>query len=636
MANRVFSRMMWVALVATAIGVSEMDRSANAAASEIVLYASDASVVRGNWAATATTTGAGGRLMRSSDKGFSSADAPLASPANYFEAAFDAPAATTYRVWLRLRATNNSKWNDAVWVQFSDSVSTSGSAIYRLGTTSGLMVNLERCSGCGVSNWGWQNTAYWLNQPTQIRFAAAGRHTIRVQTREDGVEIDQIVLSPVKYLSSAPGPVANDSTILAKATTSTTTETPTSSSSTLSPYKGTPFALPGVVTARDFDNGGRGVAFSDNTTGNAGSAYRSTDVDIQDASIGGHNIGWTEAGEWLKYTVKVGASANYNVVLKVSAPSSESLQLTIGGVTKTVSVAATGGWQSWKSVAVPMALASGQQVMTVKFATGGVNLHSISVAAATTSSTSTPTGSGTGASLRMMTWNVHHGKNTSNVLSVPSQAAFIAQQNPQVVSLQEVQTWDQNQPAMFEAELERRTGVNWTRVWAPVTSSGGTEGNVVLTRLPVSSTSTFQMHATSNYEAIGPNRSVAQATVSVGGIPVHVFSTHLDYANSTYRTAQLLDLMEWLPRFSGRKVVGGDFNSTPTTYWITTMLGDFYDTWKDVTGSSSGGGTINGVRFDYLFRGQSSSDKIRPTSVRVLSSSLSDHSPVVADYTVTP
>jgi endonuclease/exonuclease/phosphatase family metal-dependent hydrolase len=630
-------RMQWVALAAIAISAMGGSSRVDAAASEIVLYASDAPVVKGHWAVATSTTGAGGRLIRSSDQGFSRADAPLASPTHYFETSFDAAAGTTYRVWLRLRATNDSKWNDAVWVQFNDSLTTSGSAIYRIGTASGLMVNLERCSGCGTSNWGWQNTAYWLSQATHVRFATSGKHTIRVQTREDGVEIDQIVLSPSKYVSSAPGKITNDATILPKSAGSTTA--PTTSTSSLTPYKGTPFALPGTVSAADFDNGGQGVAYKDNSTGNSGSTYRQTDVDIQSASIGGYNIGWSDTGEWLKYTVKASASATYNVSLRVAAIASESVDVTIGSTTKTFSIANTGGWQAWKTVTVPMWVQSGQQVMTVRFNTGGVNLHSVIVAAQSSSTPTSPTtgsGSGSGGTFRMLTWNVHHGKNKSNVLSVPSQAAFIAQQGPHVVVLQEVQTWDQNQPSMFEAELEKRTGASWTRVWAPVTSSAGTEGNLVLTRLPVTSTSTFKMHATSNYEAIGPNRSVAQATVTVGGLPVHVFSTHLDYANTSYRTAQLIDLMDWLPKFSGRKIVGGDFNSTPGTYWITTMLGDFTDTWQDVTGSSSGGGTINGVRFDYLFRGRQSWDKIKPTSIKVLSSTLSDHSAVVADYTVTP
>lgn len=638
MVYQLSSRTMWVVLAAMAIGTMSGNSRVDAAASEIVMYASEASVVRGHWAAASTSSGAGGRVMASANQGFSSANAPQASPANYFEMTFDAPAATTYRVWLRLRAASDSKWNDAVWVQFNDSTTTSGSAIYRIGTTSGMIVNLERCNGCGTSEWGWHNSAYWLSQVTHIRFASSGKHTVRVQTREDGVQVDQIVLSPVKYLSSPPGRIVDDTTVLPKSS-SVTGDSPTApSTSSPTPYKGSPIVLPGTVPAVDFDNGGRGVAYYDATSGNSGSVYRQTDVDVQGSSLGGYNVGWTSAGEWLKYTVKFASSGTFNVSLRAATPSSSSVSVTIGGTSQTFSIPATGGWQSWRTVTVPMSVSSGQQLMTVKFNTGGVNLHSVNVAAQSSSSPAPApsTGSGSGGTLRMMTWNVHHGKNTSNQLSVASQAAFIAQQNPHVVALQEVQTWDQNQPAMFEAELERRTGVNWTRVWAPVNTNSGTEGNLLLTRLPVSSSTTFKMHATSNWDAIGANRSVAQATVSVGGVPVHVFSTHIDYANSSYRTAQLLDLMDWLPRFSGRQIVGGDFNSTPGTYWISTMMSDYYDTWQDVTGSSGGGGTINGVRFDYLFRAKVSSDKIRPTKIYLGSTSLSDHKAVIADYTVTP
>ena len=78
------------------------------------------------------------------------------------------------------------------------------------------MVNLENCSGCGVSGWGWQNTAYWLSQATTFTFPTSGSHTLRIQVREDGVAFDQIVLSPQVYLTSAPGPVSNDTTIVAK------------------------------------------------------------------------------------------------------------------------------------------------------------------------------------------------------------------------------------------------------------------------------------------------------------------------------------------------------------------------------------------------------------------------------------
>ena len=49
-----------------------------------------------------------------------------------------------------------------------------------------------------------------------VTFAKGGRHTIRVQVREDGAQIDQIVLSPSRYLTSPPGGVKDDATIVAK------------------------------------------------------------------------------------------------------------------------------------------------------------------------------------------------------------------------------------------------------------------------------------------------------------------------------------------------------------------------------------------------------------------------------------
>ena len=51
---------------------------------------------------------------------------------------------------------------------------------------------------------------------TTLTFPTTGSHTLRVQVREDGVQFDQIVLSPSTYLNAAPGPVANDNTIVAK------------------------------------------------------------------------------------------------------------------------------------------------------------------------------------------------------------------------------------------------------------------------------------------------------------------------------------------------------------------------------------------------------------------------------------
>jgi hypothetical protein len=89
------------------------------------------------------------------------------------------------------------------------------------------VVNLSTDS-TGTSNqgWGWVNGAYWLAQAATVTFPTTGTRTMRIQVREDGVEFDQIVLSPSTYLDAsascptacggAPGPVSNDTTIVSK------------------------------------------------------------------------------------------------------------------------------------------------------------------------------------------------------------------------------------------------------------------------------------------------------------------------------------------------------------------------------------------------------------------------------------
>ena len=178
---------------------------AHAATGDIVLYTSDVTVQQGNWGKVANGSAAGGQKMSSTDRGWSTVSAPLASPADYFEATFSALASTAYHVWVRLRATSDSKLNDSVWLQFSDASNQAGAAAYRIGTLAGLLVNLENCSGCGVAGWGWQDKGYWTGQSPVVMFGAGGTHTIRVQTREDGVEFDQIVLSPATYLRAPLG-----------------------------------------------------------------------------------------------------------------------------------------------------------------------------------------------------------------------------------------------------------------------------------------------------------------------------------------------------------------------------------------------------------------------------------------------
>ena len=47
-----------------------------------------------------------------------------------------------------------------------------------------------------------------------IAFPTAGLKTLRIQNREDGLSIDQVVLSPATYFDRPPGGLKDDATIL--------------------------------------------------------------------------------------------------------------------------------------------------------------------------------------------------------------------------------------------------------------------------------------------------------------------------------------------------------------------------------------------------------------------------------------
>jgi hypothetical protein len=196
--------------------------------SDVVVYASDipSGNLHGEWVTAADSTSPNGVKLSTPNNGVKNTTNPLAAPVHYVDVPFTATGGTQYTLWLRIKALNNSKDSDSIYVQFSDAL-INGAAAYPIGTTSGLIVNLATdATASSDMNWGWVDGAYWLGQTATVTFPSTGAHTLRIQVREDGVQVDQIVLSPSRYFNSAascptscggaPGPVSNDTTIVTK------------------------------------------------------------------------------------------------------------------------------------------------------------------------------------------------------------------------------------------------------------------------------------------------------------------------------------------------------------------------------------------------------------------------------------
>jgi hypothetical protein len=112
--------------------------------------------------------------------------------------------------------------------------------------------------------------------------------------------------------------------------------------------------VPGIIEAPFYNTGGEGVAYHDNTPDNIGGAYRSDSVDIRtNTNFNGLNVGWNQAGEWLKYNIDVKQAGMYRVEITAATTYADN-QARIWlddrtDLTGAVNIPSTGGWNNWQT-----------------------------------------------------------------------------------------------------------------------------------------------------------------------------------------------------------------------------------------------------------------------------------------------
>jgi endonuclease/exonuclease/phosphatase family metal-dependent hydrolase len=117
--------------------------------------------------------------------------------------------------------------------------------------------------------------------------------------------------------------------------------------------------------------------------------------------------------------------------------------------------------------------------------------------------------------------------------------------------------------------LQQKTGRTW--YWHFIQKYDGTpEGNLILSKYSLVSTGGRYL----SYQ-----RSVAQATINVGGRTINFFATHLDPDSSGRRYAQVGELMSFATGFSEQRIYAGDFNAGPDTSEMVRMTSGYYDSW---------------------------------------------------------
>lgn len=230
--------------------------------------------------------------------------------------------------------------------------------------------------------------------------------------------------------------------------------------------------------------------------------------------------------------------------------------------------------------------------------------------------------------LRVMSYNIHHGEGLDQKLDLARIAKLITDQRADIVGLQEVDRGcERTQKRDLPAELAQLTGMT-VHFEKNISYQGGEYGNAVLTRFPIK-------HAkNTHYKMLRPGeqRGVLQLVLDVRGRDVLFLNTHIDYRPDDSERVLNVDELKTIVAAAGAMpvIMVGDFNATPESRTIAKINAFMTDAWDRV--GKGDGFTIPvrkpAKRIDYIWITPGS---IEPRSIAVLSSEASDHLPVIAE-----
>jgi endonuclease/exonuclease/phosphatase family metal-dependent hydrolase len=230
------------------------------------------------------------------------------------------------------------------------------------------------------------------------------------------------------------------------------------------------------------------------------------------------------------------------------------------------------------------------------------------------------------AELTLVSWNLHYGVDPAGDVDLEQIARTIAEQDPDVVALQELSRgWVMGGGADMATWLANRLGMHMS--FAP--AADRQFGNAILTRSPHDDVAVLALP----YGAGPQNRSAISADVQVAGGPVRVTSIHLQHreSNTPTRLDQLTALLAAEP--GSPSIVAGDFNAEPGWPEIELLTRTFTSA-QDAAGDPAAltSPSIDpAYRIDWVFgRG------VTFSRGDVLADALaSDHLPLVVTFRVT-
>ena len=232
--------------------------------------------------------------------------------------------------------------------------------------------------------------------------------------------------------------------------------------------------------------------------------------------------------------------------------------------------------------------------------------------------------------LRVLCYNIHHGRGTDGKVDLPRIAGVIRDAKPDLVALQEVDDRTRRTGQVDQtAELARLTGLHG-RFGKQIDYQGGGYGQAVLSRFPLGELTVHWLPGVPDRE----RRIAAEARVKVGGRELSFVTTHLHHQNPEFREQQAAKLNELFGAADRPVVLAGDLNATPDSKPLAILS----QKWTVATAGPSLFTFPAGKptkQIDYvLYR---PAGRFKAVEAKVIAEAVaSDHRPVLAVLELTP
>jgi endonuclease/exonuclease/phosphatase family metal-dependent hydrolase len=234
--------------------------------------------------------------------------------------------------------------------------------------------------------------------------------------------------------------------------------------------------------------------------------------------------------------------------------------------------------------------------------------------------------------VRVMTYNIHHGRGMDGRVDLDRIAKLIRDQNVDLVAIQEVDKGTERTGGIdIAAELAGLTKMYFV-FEKNIDFQGGEYGNAILSRHPILGSTNL------HYQMLRPGeqRGLLSAEIEIGGRTITFAATHLDYRPDPAERINNMGEIDTFVSRSGENplIIAGDFNDQPNGAVYSRMTATFIDAWAE--GGTGDGFTysseVPAKRIDYIYLFPKTTWSVK--SADVLSSDASDHLPLVIEATL--